>query len=151
MEITKNNTLPTLCYAALFFCALYLFVATCNIVEGISGLNLIPGIKWIQSAVFYGKHLLCIALVGLVSSIIINTLKGIKADNPFPKKNISLIFAVAVVDTLMNLCSANWHVMNGERYFEIDGDVLITPIMIMIFGILYSIAHGASVDSKPTI
>ena len=41
--------------------------------------------------------------------------------------------------------------MNGERYFEIDGDVLITPIMIMIFGILYSIAHGASVDSKLTI
>lgn len=86
-----------------------------------------------------------------MSSVIVNTLKGIKTNHPFPKKNIALIYVIAAVDTLMKLCSSNWHILNGERYFSIDGDVLLTPVVIVIFGILYSIAHKASVDSNLAI
>ena len=151
MKIKNQRSLISLCYVALAICALYLYVAVDDIIIGYKGFEFSSELKLMQSIIFYGKHLLCITLVGLLSSLIVNTLKGIKTNHPFPKKNIVLIYVIAAVDTLMKLCSANWHILNGERYFSIDGDVLLTPVVIIIFGILYSIAHKASVDSNLAI
>ena len=151
MKIKNQRSLISLCYVALAFCALYLYVAVDDIIIGYKGFEFSSELKLMQSIIFYGKHLLCITLVGLLSSVIVNTLKGIKTNHPFPRKNIALIYVIAAVDTLMKLCSANWHILNGERYFSIDGDVLITPMVLVIFGILYSIAHKASVDSNLAI
>lgn len=151
MKIKNKRSLISLCYVILFFCALCLYVAVADIIAGLNGFEFSTKPKFAQYFIFYGKHFFSIALVGVLSAIIINTLKGIKTNNAFPKKNVILIYVLAVVDMLMHFCSWNWHILNGERYISLDGDVLITPMVLVIFGILYSIAHKASVDSNLAI
>lgn len=151
MKIKNQRSLISLCYLTLFFCALCLYVVAADIISGLKGFEFSPDPKFAHYFIFYGKHFFSIALVGVLSAIIVNTLKGIKTNNAFPKKNVTLIYVLAVVDMLMHFCSCNWHILNGERYISIDGDVLITPMVLVIFGILYSMAHKASVDSNLAI
>lgn len=151
MKIKNQRSLISLCYVALFFCALFIVTSIGQFIKGINGMPWLEEIKSIQSLIFYGKYSMFFLLFVLLSAVIVNTIKGIKQNNPFPKANVALIYAIAAVDTVVKFCSDNWHVFNGESYLGIEDDVIITPILIVILGILYSVAHKASIDSNLSI
>lgn len=151
MKIKNQRSLISLCCIALFFCVLFLATSVGQFIDGIHKMPWLEEMKGLQAVIYYGKYSMFFMLFVLLSAVIVNTIKGIKQNNPFPKSNVVLIYAIAAVDTVVKFCSDNWHVFDGERYLGIEDDVIITPILIVILGILYSVAHKASVDSNLSI
>ena len=80
------------------------------------------------------------------------TNQGLKDGDIFPKSNISLIRWTALVAVLLSLSHANYDaVLKGESELMLDSDILLVPLIVLLFAGLYKMAYLAAKDSKLAI
>lgn len=69
----------------------------------------------------------------------------------FPRKNIGILFGLAVASFITLLCSGNMHIVMGERHINIGFTELFVPIIICILAIIYRNAVQVSEENNLTI
>ena len=78
--------------------------------------------------------------------------KGLKEGEVFPKSNICLIRWTALVAALLAFVHCNYDaVVKGESELMLDSNVILIPLIVLLFAGLYKMAYLAAKDSKLAI
>lgn len=153
--------LRRLCYVALFLCILY-FLAICfNAYQQAFGISKEHvhweeiHIIWYHAIFFFGSLLSSLSIAVLCITFVMNILKGIKQQILFPKKNIPLIFAIAILSIFLTFFLDNesqaLHLIGHRREIMVCFDTLAMPIAILIFGLMYKIGSTLFDENRLTI
>ena len=154
-------TLRWLSYVALFFCAAW-FVFLCyqsyHQVFDTTGSHIHWEAKQNQvlfvSAVFILYFLLTLAMIGVCVAFILNTIRGIKNEELFPRKNIRLIFIAALLIFLQTVASDNLSqafIVRGPGIISLTSNPFVQSLIVLIFGILYKMAHQVAAEHDLTV
>ena len=161
MNEKLTMTLKWLSYVALFFCAAW-FVFLCyqsyHQVFDTTGSHIHWEAKQNQvlfvSAVFILYFLLTLAMIGVCVAFILNTIRGIKNEELFPKKNIRLIFIAALLIFLQTVASDNLSqafIVRGPGIISLTSNPFVQSLIVLIFGILYKMAHQVAAEHDLTV
>ena len=154
-------TLRWLSYVALLFCAAW-FVFLCyqsyHQVFDTTGSHIHWEAKQNQvlfvSAVFILYFLLTLAMIGVCVAFILNTIRGIKNEELFPRKNIRLIFIAALLIFLQTVASDNLSqafIVRGPSIISLTSNPFVQSLIVLIFGILYKMAHQVAAEHDLTV
>ena len=161
MNEKLTMTLKWLSYVALFFCAVW-FVFLCyqsyHQVFDTTGSHIHWEAKQNQvlfvSAVFILYFLLTLAMIGVCVAFILNTIRGIKNEELFPRKNIRLIFIAALLIFLQTVASDNLSqafIVRGPGIISLTSNPFVQSLIVLIFGILYKMAHQVAAEHDLTV
>ena len=111
-----------------------------------------PDIKGWQIFILAARFIGITALFTLCCIFLVRTNKGLKNGEIFPKSNIALIRWSALVAALLAFVRCNYDaVVKGESTLMIDSNVILIPLIILLFAGLYKMAYLAAKDSNLAI
>ena len=111
-----------------------------------------PDIKGWQIFILAARFIGITLLFILCCIFLYRTNKGLKQGEIFPKSNISLIRWSALVAALLAFVHCNYDaVVKGESALMIDSNVILIPLIILLFAGLYKMAYLAAKDSNLAI
>ena len=152
--------LKWLSVAALFICVCWLMH------QCVQGYNYAfgseePHIHWetedtvvYVATIFSVYFLLTVGLIVLCSTFFINTLKGIRRGEIFPKSNIFVIYCAAFLIFLQTTAAANFRqTLASEDSCAIvfTTDSIVQCLSVLIFGIMYQIAYQVATEHDLTV
>jgi len=153
--------LRRLCYVALFLCVLYFFAICLNAYQEAFGISQEhvhweeTHITWYHAIFFFGSLLSSLSIAALCITFVMNILKGIKQQILFPKKNISIIFTIAILSIFLTFFLDNesqaLQLIGHRREIKLCFDTLAMPIAILIFGLMYKIGNTLFDENRLTI
>jgi cytochrome c biogenesis protein CcdA len=161
MNEKLTMTLKWLSYVALFFCVdwfVFLCYQSYHQVFDTTGSHIHWEAKQNQvlfvSAVFILYFLLTLAMIGVCVAFILNTIRGIKNEELFPRKNIRLIFIAALLIFLQTVASDNLSqafIVKGPGIISLTSNPFVQSLIVLIFGILYKMAHQVAAEHDLTV
>lgn len=161
MNERLTTTLKWLSYVALFFCAawfVYLCFQSYHQVFDTTGSHIHWEAKQNQvffvSTVFLLYFLLTLAVIGICVAFFLNTIKGIRNEELFPRKNIKLIFIAALIIFLQTVASDNLSqafITKGPAVIGLSSNPFVQSLIVLIFGILYKMAHQIAAEHDLTV
>ena len=78
--------------------------------------------------------------------------RGLDSGDIFPQSNIALIRWAALVSLLLAFVRSNYSAaMHGESSLMIDSNVILIPLIVLLFAGLYKMAYLAAKDSNLAI
>ena len=111
-----------------------------------------PDIKGWQIFILAARFVAITALFILCCIFLYRTNKGLANGEIFPKSNISLIRWGALVATLLTFVHSNYAaVVKGESALMLDSNVILVPLIVLLFAGLYKMAYLAAKDSNLAI
>ena len=111
-----------------------------------------PDIKGWQIFILAARFIGITALFILCCIFLHRTNKGLKDGEIFPKSNISLIRWGALVAALLAFVHSNYAaVVKGESALMVDSNVILVPLIVLLFAGLYKMAYLAAKDSNLAI
>ena len=161
MNERLTTTLKWLSYVALFFCAawfVYLCYQSYHQVFDTTGSHIHWEAKQNQvffvSTVFVSYFVLTLAVISLCVAFFLNTIRGIQNEELFPKKNIRLIFIAALLIFLQTVASDNLSqafITKGPAIIGLSSNPFVQSLIVLIFGILYNMAHQVAAEHDLTV
>ncbi|MCH4146896.1 MAG: hypothetical protein LKG25_01805 [Prevotella sp.] len=161
MKEKTFKQLRRLCYVALFLCFAYL-IAYC-----ISAYYEAFGISekhvqweetrffWFHIIFFFGSMLSSLSIAVLCIFFVRNILKGIKQQILFPKGNIRILYAIAIMSIFTTFFFDNenlaFQIMGHQREIVVCFDTVAMPIAILIFALMYKIGNTLFDENRLTI
>ena len=111
-----------------------------------------PDIKGWQIFILAARYVSISLLYVLCCIFLYRTNKGLKEGEIFPRSNISLIRWTALVAALLAFVHSNYDaVVKGESELMVDSNVILIPLIVLLFAGLYKMAYLAAKDSKLAI
>ena len=111
-----------------------------------------PDIKGWQIFILAGRFVGITLLFVLCCIFLYRINKGMKDGEIFPKSNIPIIRWTALVAALLAFVHCNYDsVVKGESEFMLDSNVILIPLIVLLFAGLYKMAYLAAKDSKLAI
>lgn len=111
-----------------------------------------PEIKGWQIFILAARFIGTTSLFILCCIFLQRTNKGLKDGVIFPKSNISLIRWGALVSALLAFVNSNYAaVVKGESALMVDSNVILVPLIVLLFAGLYKMAYLAAKDSNLAI
>ena len=111
-----------------------------------------PEIKGWQIFILAARFIGITVLFVLCCIFLHRTNQGLNEGVIFPKSNISLIRWSALVAALLAFVRCNYDaVVKGESTLMIDSNVILIPLIILLFAGLYKMAYLAAKDSNLAI
>ena len=111
-----------------------------------------PDIKGWQIFILVARFIAITLLFILCCIFLYRTDKGLKNGEIFPKSNISLIRWAALVAALLAFVHCNYDaVVKGESALMLDSNVILIPLIVLLFAGLYKMAYLAAKDSNLAI
>ena len=111
-----------------------------------------PDIKGWQIFILAARFVGITLLFALCCVFLYRTNKGLKDGEIFPKSNISLIRWSALVAAFLAFVHSNYAaVVKGESALMVDSNVILVPLIVLLFAGLYKMAYLAAKDSKLAI
>ena len=161
MNEKLTMTLKWLSYVALFFCAVW-FAFLCyksyHQVFDTTGSHIHWEAKQNQvlfvSTLFLLYIALTLSVIGICVAFFINLIKGIRYEELFPKKNIRLIFIAAILLFLQTVASDNLDqafITKGPAVIGLSSNPFVQSLVVLIFGILYKMAHQVAAEHDLTV
>ena len=111
----------------------------------------IEGFKGMQVSIMIMRLIGAICCFALLLSFLFNSIKAQNNGILFPRKNIGLLFGLAVASFITLLCSGNMHIVMGTRQIEIGFTELFVPVIICIVALIYRNAVLVSEENSLTI
>jgi hypothetical protein len=93
-------------------------------------------------------------MIGVCVAFILNTIRGIKNEELFPRKNIRLIFIAALLIFLQTVASDNLSqafIVRGPGIISLTSNPFVQSLIVLIFGILYKMAHQVAAEHDLTV
>ena len=111
-----------------------------------------PDIKGWQIFILAARFIGITLLFILCCIFLYRTNRGLEEGEIFPKSNISLIRWSALVAALLAFVRCNYSaVVKGESALMIDSNVILIPLIVLLFAGLYKMAYLAAKDSNLAI
>ena len=111
-----------------------------------------PDIKGWQIFILASRFVGITLLFALCCIFLYRTNKGLGEGEIFPKSNIPIIRWTALVAALLAFVHGNYDaVVNGESVLMLDSNVILIPLIVLLFAGLYKMAYLAAKDSKLAI
>ena len=111
-----------------------------------------PEIKGWQIFILAARFIGITVLFVLCCIFLHRTNQGLNEGVIFPKSNISLIRWSALVAALLAFVRCNYDaVVKGESTLMIDSNVILIPLVVLLFAGLYKMAYLAAKDSNLAI
>jgi|GEM_PF-3506995 len=164
MNNKTEKRLQWLSYAGLVFCACWLILICVRTYYMATGATGVPHVHWEGFAqqpwaavVFVAYVLVSLALVALASAFFVNTVRGIKRGGEiFPKRNIVIINAAAVLSFFYiflygNISCAFVAPGDAAPAVAFDTDALVVLLALLIFAVMYRMAHDAAEENQLTV
>ena len=110
------------------------------------------GYKGWQIAVIVGR-LLTLTLIYVFCWLFLRRInRGMETGELFPKSNIALLRWSALLMVFFSFFWTNiGNVLHGESTIQVDSNIIVLPLMAMIFAQLYKVAYLAAKDSNLAI
>lgn len=106
------------------------------------------------SIVFFLYNLLTIALIAMCFWFFINILKGIRQEEPFPKKNVMIIFVASILIFLQTIASDNYNqifISEGPAVIGLSSNPFVQALVLIVFGVIYKIASLVAAEHDLTV
>lgn len=154
------QSLKVLCYVALTFCALYLIAIFIEcpsyFYANDSGAYVRWNVDqaWVRGLIAIGYASLAFVAVMLSAWFFANILRGIRGGDIFPRRNVGILYALAVVLFPFSVFSKNLTVALSAAphgSVEITDASILLPLAVLIFAQMYKIAQQAVEDSNLTV
>ena len=111
-----------------------------------------PDIKGWQIFILASRFIGITLLFVLCCIFLYRINKGLKEGEIFPQSNICLIRWTALVAALLAFVHCNYDaVVKGESELMLDSNVILIPLIVLLFAGLYKMAYLAAKDSKLAI
>ena len=111
-----------------------------------------PDIKGWQIFILASRFVGITLLFALCCIFLYRTNKGLEEGEIFPKSNIPIIRWTALVAALLAFVHCNNDaVVKGESVLMLDSNVILIPLIVLLFAGLYKMAYLAAKDSKLAI
>lgn len=111
-----------------------------------------PDIRGWQIFIIAGRFVGITLLYALCCIFLRRTNRGLENGELFPKSNISLIRWTALVTVLLAFVHSNYDaVVKGESELMLDSNVILIPLIVLLFSGLYKMAYLAAKDSNLAI
>ena len=162
MKKTSNKVLKTVCIFAIIcvivWVAVFARYAYFVFTEG-SGSGVInwsaPQIE-LRVALFIFRCLLALVIAGLLIAFVKNTLNYLKRGAIFNRKNVKLLWTLAIVFPIYSLLGDNMvYVVSGVDISDwrilLSANTLVGGIVVALVAILYKLAYDAAEEQKLTI
>lgn len=148
-------------YTALVFCAFWLVVLC---IQNYNHLFCTDGshIHWearqkvvlVAITVLSVYIILTLALIATCSAFFINTLKGISQGVIFPKANINMINATAILIFLQTVAADNLSqafISESPLSIALSSNPFVQSLAVLVFGIMYRIAYQLAEENELTV
>jgi len=154
--------LKWLCYAGLLCCLCWLLiigVQTYNEAVGTTDVSVHWGDAAVQplaGIIFVVYTVLALSLAVLAGCFFVNILRGVQRGEIFPKCNIAVIVAGAVltffyINVRMNMGLAFMSGSDAMPPVGVDTDSLVVPLALLVFGVMYRLGHDLARENELTI
>lgn len=111
-----------------------------------------PEIRSWQFFIFAGRFVGVTLLYVMCCIFIVRINRGLACGEIFPQSNIALIRWAALVSLLLAFVRSNYNAaMHGESALMIDSNVILIPLIVLLFAGLYKMAYLAAKDSNLAI
>lgn len=111
-----------------------------------------PEIKGWQIFILAARFVGVTLLFALCSIFLYRINKGLGEGEVFPKSNLPIIRWTALVAALLAFVHSNYDaVVKGESALMLDSNVILIPLIVLLFAGLYRMAYLAAKDSKLAI
>ena len=111
-----------------------------------------PDIKGWQVFILTARFVSIVLLFVLCCIFLHRTNKGLDDGDIFPESNIKIIRWTALVIALLAFVNNNYSAaLKGESVLTLDYNVIIFPLVVLLFAGLYKMAYLAAKDSQLAI
>ncbi|MBR3388190.1 MAG: hypothetical protein IKG84_08180 [Bacteroidales bacterium] len=111
-----------------------------------------PEIKGWQIFILAARFVGVTLVFALCSIFLYRINKGLGEGEVFPKSNLPIIRWTALVAALLAFVHSNYDaVVKGESALMLDSNVILIPLIVLLFAGLYRMAYLAAKDSKLAI
>ena len=111
-----------------------------------------PDIRGWQIFIIAGRFVGIALLYALCCIFLYRTNRGLENGELFPRSNISIIRWTALVTVLLAFVHSNFDaVVKGESELMLDSNVILIPLIVLLFSGLYRMAYLAAKDSNLAI
>ena len=111
-----------------------------------------PDIKGWQIFILIARFIGVTSLFILCCIFLYRTNKELKDGNIFPKSNIPIIRWTAPVAALLAFVHSNYSaVVKGEPDLMVDSNIILIPLIVLLFAGLYKMAYYTAKDSSLAI
>lgn len=104
-----------------------------------------------QYFIFYGRLLFGIAFDALLLLFMIKSILALKSGAFFLKSNTYILISAAVCNLLYNFCNENIRILIYDTYRNITDAMLLTPLILFAFSLIYGLAVRVSEENRLTI
>ena len=156
-----NKTLKNIrlcCFVAMAFCLFWAVSMVVNFAVHIFGNNaVLHPIDWSQNTFMKVVVVFCyaagtIAIIGLCVKVVINTLRGLRENNAFPRNNEKLMFWIGLVDFVRLFGAANVATLwDDNLVLALVPENFVTPFFLLLFAFMYKVAADAVEENNLTI
>ena len=101
--------------------------------------------------IFYGRLLFGIAFDALLLLFMIKSILALKSGAFFLKSNTYILISAAVCNLLYNFCNENIRILIYDTYRNITDAMLLTPLILFAFSLIYGLAVRVSEENRLTI
>ena len=109
-------------------------------------------IKGWQIFILIARFIGVTSLFILCCIFLYRTNKGLKDGEIFPKSNIPIIRWAALVAAILAFVHSNYDaVVQGESVLMVEANIILIPLIVLLFAGLYKMAHLAAKDSNLAI
>ena len=111
-----------------------------------------PEIRGWQIFIFAGRFVGVTLLYVMCCIFIVRINRGLACGEIFPRSNIALIRWTALVTVLLTFVRSNYQAaVHGESAMMVDSNVILIPLIVLLFAGLYKTAYLAAKDSNLAI
>ena len=158
MNNSTQKSIKRLSIAILIIGGLTLIYTYVQMISQLWLNNFIIPITWNPDVRGWQIFILAARFVGITLLFILcciflyRTNRGLEEGEIFPKSNISLIRWTALVAALLAFVHNNYNaVVKGESALMVDSNVILVPLIVLLFAGLYKMAYLAAKDSNLAI
>ena len=111
-----------------------------------------PDIRGWQIFILAARFVCITLLFALCCIFLYGINKGLKDGEVFPKHNIPIIRWTALVAAFLAFVHCNYDtVVKGESVLMLDSNIVLIPLIVLLFAGIYKMAYLAEKDSKLAI
>jgi len=163
MNEKSTKQLKWLCACGLVCCIGWFVVICLHTYFELFDTEITMHVPWEDAAthplpvmIFAAHTILSLALITLATCFFVNILRASRQGVIFPKSNITLIYVAAAVAFFYMLIDVNIGIAfttpgGATPSVAVTTDALVTPLALLVFGVMYRLGHQLAEDNALTI
>lgn len=105
----------------------------------------------IQRVELIGYMASSLVLIALSFILVVNCMRGMHSKRLFSHKGAITLWAITCASFFFELFSSNLSILFGSRQINFDSNLIVTPLILLLFTLLYDTAVSVADENELTI